>query len=108
METTVVNESKPGCVAGALAILGNKWTGLVLKDLSSGPKRFCDLESSLTGISPRTLSQRLDDLEGHGVVAKNPYSTNPPRHEYELTKKGADLLPVLQQMAEWGKKYYRG
>lgn len=103
--TTQAIEPRPGCIAKALAIVGNKWTALILKELTDGPKRFCDFEAALKGISPRTLSQRLDDLEANNAIDKKPYSKTPPRMEYSLTKKGADLIPVLRQMADWGTKY---
>ncbi len=99
-------ESRIGCIAAAMEIIGSKWTALILRDLAAGPKRFGQLEKSLTGISPRTLSQRLDDLEAHGIVTKQAYAEVPPRCEYALTGKGFDLLPILKQMAVWGDKYY--
>lgn len=103
---TLSLETKDGCIASAMQIIGSKWTALILRDLTSGPKRFSELERSLQGISPRTLSQRLDDLEGHKIITKQSYSEVPPRIEYTLTQKGNDLAPVLQQMAAWGDKYY--
>jgi DNA-binding HxlR family transcriptional regulator len=99
-------EAKEGCIATAMAIIGAKWTALILRDLHSGPKRFGELERSLHGISPRTLSQRLDDLEHCDIVSKQSFNEVPPRTEYTLTQKGRDLVPVLQQMAAWGDKYY--
>lgn len=99
-------ESKEGCVASCLAILGNKWTALILRDLADGSKRFGELERSLTGISPRTLSQRLDDLEENNIVTKQSFAEVPPRVEYTLTQKGEDILPILKQMATWGDKYH--
>lgn len=99
-------ESRVGCVASAMQIIGNKWTALILRDLASGPKRFGELEKSVGDINPRTLSQRLDDLEAHGILTKESYAEVPPRVEYALTAKGQDLIPVLRQMAEWGNKYY--
>lgn len=99
-------EPKDGCIASAMQIIGSKWTALILRDLSSGPKRFGELEKLVDGINPRTLSQRLDDLETHGIVTKRSYAEMPPRIEYTLTQKGEDLVPVLQQMAAWGDKYY--
>jgi DNA-binding HxlR family transcriptional regulator len=101
-----VLESKAGCIASAMEIIGNKWTALILRDLSSGSKRFSELEKSVGSINPRTLSQRLDDLESHGIISKKPYAEVPPRIEYTLTKKGEDLIPVLRQMGAWGEKYY--
>lgn len=99
-------ESRVGCVASAMQIIGNKWTALILKELATGNKRFGELEKAVNGINPRTLSQRLDDLEQHQVVEKTSFAEMPPRIEYSLTQKGADLIPVLRQMAEWGNKYY--
>lgn len=89
-----------------MEIIGNKWTALILRDLFSGPRRFCELEKSVGNINPRTLSQRLDDLEAHGIITRRSFAEVPPRTEYSLTKKGEDLLPVLKQMAAWGTKYY--
>ncbi len=99
-------EPHVGCVAAAMEIIGNKWTALILRDLVGGTKRFSELEKSVGNINPRTLSQRLDDLEKCGVITKQSFATVPPRCEYSLTPKGADLIPVLRQMAAWGTKYY--
>ena len=99
-------EPKVGCIASAMAIIGSKWTALILRDLFSGPKRFCELEKSVGNINPRTLSQRLEDLAAHGIITKASFAEVPPRTEYSLTQKGEDLLPVLKQMAAWGKKHY--
>lgn len=99
-------EPKVGCIAAAMEIIGNKWTALILRDLFSGPKRFCELEKSVGSINPRTLSQRLDDLEAHGIITRQSFAEVPPRTEYTLTKKGEDLLPILKQMAAWGTTYY--
>jgi DNA-binding HxlR family transcriptional regulator len=99
-------EPKAGCIAGAMEIVGNKWTALILRDLASGPKRFSQLEKSVGSINPRTLSQRLDDLEVHSIITKKSFAEVPPRIEYTLTSKGQDLMPILQHMATWGEKYY--
>ncbi len=98
-------EPKVGCIAAAMQIIGNKWTALILRDLFAGPKRFCEFERSVGNINPRTLSQRLDDLEAEGIITKQSFAEVPPRTEYALTKKGEDLQPILEQMAAWGNKY---
>ena len=98
-------EPRVGCIASAMEIIGTKWTALILRDLFKGPKRFCELEKSVGKINPRTLSQRLDALESHGIVTKATFAEVPPRTEYALTQKGHDLLPILKQMAAWGTKY---
>jgi DNA-binding HxlR family transcriptional regulator len=85
-----------------MEIIGNKWTALILRDLTVGPRRFGELEKSVGNINPRTLSQRLDDLERHGIITKASYAEVPPRIEYTLTQKGIDLVPVLEAMADFG------
>lgn len=99
-------EPVEGCLSSCLEVLGNKWTALILRDLTTGPKRFTELERSLERISPRSLSQRLDALEKHCIVTKKQFAESPPRIEYTLTAKGQDFIPVLKQMADWGTKYY--
>jgi DNA-binding HxlR family transcriptional regulator len=71
-------------------------------DLSEGPRRFSELEHSCAGISPRTLSERLRALEDEGLVARQSYAESPPRVEYELTEKGAGLLPIITEMRRFG------
>lgn len=107
MKTSTAIEPKIGCIANAMAIIGNKWTALILRDLSSGSQRFSNLEKSVGSINPRTLSQRLDELESQGIITKQRFAEVPPRIEYTLTEKGRDLIPVLKQMAAWGEKYYQ-
>ncbi len=99
-------EPSVGCIASAMEIIGNKWTALILRDLMAGPRRFCEFEKSVGTINPRTLSQRLDDLEQRGIITKQSFAQVPPKIEYSLTPKGHDLLPILQQMAAWGTKYH--
>ena len=93
-------------VARTLNIIGERWTILILRDLSlQGPRKFQDFERSLTGISPNTLSARLKTLEEHGVVERRFYADHPPRAEYLLTEKGRELRPVLRALREWGEKH---
>jgi DNA-binding HxlR family transcriptional regulator len=98
-------ESRDGCIASAMTIIGNKWTALILRDLIDGPRRFSELEKSVGHINPRTLSQRLDDLEVCQIITKKSFTEVPPHIEYTLTQKGHDLVPILKQMATWGEKY---
>lgn len=102
-----VTEPRTGCIQAALEIIGDKWTGLLLRALTECPKTFGELESELVGISPRTLSQRLDKLESEQITTKVIYCERPPRYKYALTEKGADLKNVLKDMAVWGEKYNR-
>lgn len=100
-------EKKPGCVAAAAAIMGNKWTALMILELASGEKRFSEIQAHLPGMSPRTLSQRLDELEATKIITKKSFAEVPPRVVYALTQKGQDLIPILKSMADWGTKYHQ-
>lgn len=101
-------ERKPGCIQAALNILGDKWSPLILGALVEGNKTFGELEEMLQGISPRTLSSRLDKLEASKIIQREQYCARPPRYRYCLTKKGNDLRSILVQMGDWGAKYYEG
>jgi DNA-binding HxlR family transcriptional regulator len=89
-------------VAACTEILGAKWTALIVHDLSEGARRFSELEAACPGISPRTLSERLRTLEAEDVVERRSYPESPPRVEYELTLKGRDLLPIIDEMRRFG------
>jgi DNA-binding HxlR family transcriptional regulator len=78
---------------------------LIVRDLAQGRSRFCELERSLAGISPRTLSLRLRDLEAEGVVERRTYPEVPPRVEYALTEKGEALLPIIEVMRDFGREW---
>jgi DNA-binding HxlR family transcriptional regulator len=78
---------------------------LVIRDLAEGRSRFCELERSLAGISPRTLSLRLRGLEEEGIVQRRTFPEVPPRVEYALTEKGRALLPIIDDMREYGSRW---
>jgi DNA-binding HxlR family transcriptional regulator len=86
-------------------IICGKWTLLLVRDLAEGRSRFCELERSLQGISPRTLSLRLRALEEEGIVERHTYPEVPPRVEYSLTRKGLALLPIVEDMRAYGKHW---
>ena len=86
-------------------IVSGKWTLLVIRDLASSSRRFCELERSLAGISPRTLSLRLRALEEHGVLERHTYPEVPPRVEYGLTEKGKALAPLIEDMRTYGDQW---
>ena len=86
-------------------IISGKWTLLVIRDLADGSRRFCELERSLEGISPRTLSLRLRALEEQGIVKRNTYPEVPPRVEYALTEKGEALVPLIEDMRTYGRRW---
>ena len=96
----------PNCPVCATAdIVCGKWTLLLVRDLSEGNSRFCELERSLNGISPRTLSLRLRALEEEGIVERQTYAEVPPRVEYSLTAKGRALIPIIEGMRTYGERW---
>ena len=103
-----VHEATSCAVAACAEIIGAKWTALLVHDLSEGPRRFSELEHSCAGISPRTLSERLRALEDEELVLRRSYAESPPRVEYQLTEKGAALLPIIEEMRRFGHSYLTG
>ncbi|MGH2971969.1 MAG: winged helix-turn-helix transcriptional regulator [Gaiellaceae bacterium] len=97
-----VHDPSTCAVAATAEIIGAKWTALLVHDLSEGPRRFSELEHSCSGISPRTLAERLRALEQEGIVERRSYPESPPRVEYELTDKGQSLLPIIDAMRQFG------
>jgi len=86
-------------------IVCGKWTLLLVRDLAEGRSRFCELERSLNGISPRTLSLRLRALEEEGIVERQTFAEVPPRVEYSLTAKGRALIPIIEGMRTYGERW---
>src|SRR3954467_1997367 len=92
-------------VCATAEVVCGKWTLLLVRDLAEGKSRFCELERSLQGISPRTLSLRLRALEDEGVVERLAHADVPARVEYALTAKGRALLPIVDGMREYGRTW---
>ena len=91
-------------IAKALAVVGDRWTLLLMRDLANKVNRFDELQAS-TGMSTHLLSVRLKRLEADGVIERRAYCQKPLRCEYHLTTKGEDLAPVLSQLKAWGNKW---
>jgi len=89
----------------AIQLLGKRWTGLLLYALLEGPQRFCELTSTVEGLSDRVLSDRLRELELEGVVERIVYPQIPVRVEYKLTDKGRALEPVVLAIHQWAEKW---
>ena len=100
------NDSCPVCRTAE--IVCGKWTLLIIRDLADGRSRFCELERSLKGISPRTLSLRLRALEEEAIVARHTFPEVPPRVEYALTEKGRALVPIIEDMRSYGRRWLGG
>lgn len=91
------------CVMKTIKIIGSKWTILILHELCSGKKRFGELQRALRGISPKTLSLRLKQLEKDGIVKKEIFAEVPLHVEYSLTPRGQSLRKIITLMRDWGE-----
>lgn len=96
-------EHKKCGVEKTLKIIGSKWTMNILHNLFSGKKRFGELQKSLIGISTKTLSIRLQELEKEKIISKKVFAEVPLHVEYSLTKKGRSLKDIFKKMAKWGE-----
>ena len=96
----------PCAIARSMALLGERWTLVILRSAFMGARRFEDYQSS-TGIARNILTDRLKTLVDHDVLARRPYAEHPGRtlYEYRLTEKGLDLYPVLVSLMQWGNRY---
>ena len=97
----------PCSIARALAVVGERWTLLILREIFFGASRFDELRRRL-GIARNVLSARLEHLAEHGVLEKVSYQNRPVRFEYRLTSKGRDLYPVLLALLHWGDRWETG
>jgi len=96
-------------IAGALDVLGDRWTLLVMRDmLFYGKRRFADFLASPERISTNILAERLDRLAQCGLIERRRYRDRPPREEYLPTARGRDLEPVLRGLIAWGKRHVPG
>jgi len=86
-------------------IVGGRWKAAVLEQLFHGAKRFSELKRAIRGITQRTLSQQLRDLQNTGIVERTVYADSPPRVVYDATALGKSLMPLLEAMCEWGKSH---
>jgi DNA-binding HxlR family transcriptional regulator len=91
-------------IAAALAVLGERWTPLVMREVLLGRRRFADIRDRL-GVAPNILSDRLQTLLDQGLLERRRYGRHPEAHEYVLTRKGIDITPALIALAEWGDRY---
>ena len=89
----------------AFEILGKRWTGLIIKVMMDGPKRFSDVSSEIPNISDRMLGERFKELEGLGIIKRNVYPETPVRIEYELTEKGRALDNALKEVQAWATEW---
>lgn len=102
-----MSERRSDCpLAVSLDLLGDRWTLLVVRDLFVGKKRFAEFLDSPEKIATNILSERLRRLECAGVVSRHAYQLQPERYEYRLTRRGADMLPIIQAAVTWARRYF--
>jgi DNA-binding HxlR family transcriptional regulator len=107
MSCTMLNndyQSQSCSIAGALEVVGERWSLLIVRDILLGLRRFDELQAHLS-IARNVLQTRLQRLQSHGVIERVPYQQHPPRHEYRLTEKGLDLWPTIVALMKWGDRY---
>jgi DNA-binding HxlR family transcriptional regulator len=97
-------ENQSCSIAGALEVVGERWSLLIVRDILLGLRRFDELQSHL-GIARNVLQARLTRLQEHGVLERVPYRERPPRFEYRLTERGLDLWPMIVALMKWGDRY---
>ena len=89
----------------AFELLGKRWTGLIIRTLLSGKKRFTDIAEAIPKMSARMLTERFKELEKEGIVVRKVYPEVPVRIEYELTEKGAELQSAMDEIQKWAEKW---
>ncbi|KIL41054.1 HxlR family transcriptional regulator [Gordoniibacillus kamchatkensis] len=89
----------------AFELLGKRWTGLIIRVLLSGPKRFKDISDLIPSMSDRMLSERFKEMEAAGILVRHVYPETPVRIEYELTEKGKGLAPAMEELQKWADRY---
>jgi DNA-binding HxlR family transcriptional regulator len=100
-------EQQPCSIARTVAVLGERWTMVILREAFQGERRFEDIQRGLS-IARNILADRLQMLVSEGILERRLYQDRPPRHEYRLTEKGRDLYPVLIALMQWGDRYTAG
>ena len=97
-------DSQACSIAGALEVIGERWSLLIVRNVFLGLRRFDEIQENL-GIARNVLQTRLQRLQEHGVLEKRLYQERPARYEYRLTEKGLDLWPTMVSLMQWGDHY---
>lgn len=105
MKTVAVRPVSVCPVANAARLLGDRWTLVILRDLAERPLRFSEIEDASGGISPRTLADRLRQMESQGLIRRESFREIPPRVQYSLTAKGEATLPVVEALRAFGETW---
>ncbi|MGD9569110.1 MAG: winged helix-turn-helix transcriptional regulator [Sedimentibacter sp.] len=89
----------------AFELLGKRWTGLIIRTLLSGQKRFGEIAEAIPNMSARMLTERFKELENEGIIIRKVYPETPVRIEYELTEKGIELQSAMDEIQKWAEKW---
>lgn len=104
----LTKDEMPACpVATTVALIGNKWKLLIIRNLRVRPWRFNELRKDLEGISQKVLTDSLRSMEDDGIVTRTVYPEVPPRVEYALSELGESMRPILDLMESWGLGYQK-
>lgn len=95
-------------VERAFEVLARKWAGLIIRELSAGPRHFCDLEKGIPAVSARMLTERIKELEAEKIVTRTVMTGSPVRVIYDLTEKGRALIPVMRGIETWAHQWSNG
>jgi DNA-binding HxlR family transcriptional regulator len=102
----MTKEEMPACpVATTVALIGNKWKLLIMRNLLERPYRFNELKKSLEGVSQKVLTDSLRSMEADGIITRTVYPEVPPRVEYALSDLGESMRPILESMKQFGLEY---
>lgn len=102
---TLNGKSYPCCTSVTMGIIGGKWKSVILYHLIDGTLRYNELRKKMPGVTERTLSLQLQQLQEDAVVQRQVFTSKPPlKVEYSLTDFGKTLIPLLQMIAEWGEQ----
>ena len=94
-------------VKNSFELIGKRWTGLIIYVLLSGPKRFSEIHATISDLSKRMLTERMKELEDHGIVIRHVIPERPVRTEYLLTKKGTELAKILSPISQWAESWIK-
>lgn len=103
MDNQIDNE--PCSFTVSIALIGGRWKAIILYVLTNHTRRFGEIAARMPSISRKVLAQQLKELEADGLISRQQYKETPPRVDYALTQLGQSLSPILNELADWGKKY---
>lgn len=102
----LTKDELPNCpVATTIQLIGNKWKLFIIQQLLNGPHRFTELLNNICGISKKVLTDNLRSMENDNIIVREIFAEVPPKVIYSLSNIGKSLLPIIDEMANWGNNY---